>query len=347
MLAVSFIIAACAQQTPRYRPTVIVATLYPVPTATIVPTPVPTPMPTPMACTPDDVGRWSDDDDFRVLEQAGQATWLTGGSKYSVFLIPSTGQQVCVGVGARDVEFIENRLTDDGLSESVSWTPQGGFTGKITINWEDDWRNPEITIETPQVVGPNDELVRSVWPGQMKRINEAGAWLFKEPIFDEGFDYSLYSPAVLCYQMGEWQEIASLPDDVAFCHSNWRYEVDSHLGHGYWLTDISNEEALFLKAFWMQPETLYVDENEWYPTDAIRFQFAGQLHVGQRLAKGAEVLGTCEQPDKYDRADSSFRDPVVLRISSIWYDVVVPRGAFIGVGTYDGKGWEKIYSVCP
>lgn len=343
LLVLSLQISAMVSVPRVGQSTVIVATMYPVPTVTVEPTATVVPAPTPMSCTPDDVGQWSDYDDLHALEDAGQVTWMTGGSKYSVFLIPSTSQQVCVGVGDSDVSLIENRLTPDGLSESVSWSYQKNFTGKFTI----DWSTKEITIETPQVIGPNDELVRSVWPVQMKRINQAGTWLFKEPIFDEGYDYSLISPAYLCDQMGEWEEIAPLPKNVSFCTTSWYYEMDSYLGRGYWLTDYANEDALVLKVFWIKPETVYFDENEWYPTEPIRFEFAGPLQVGQQLATVAEVLGTCEEPEKYDREDSWFRDPVALRISSIWYDIIVPRGSFIGVGTYDGKGWEKIYSVCP
>ncbi len=352
-----FPLPAVWEPTVEVQPTVIVATAYPRPTstqqstATVVPTPINTPVPTPMRCSPDDVGDWTDRDELEKLEAAEQASWLESGRTYSIFLIVDTDEQICVAVGDWDVQLIENSVNHQGLSESASvahqFEYQSGFTGKPAIVWTDYREVERIIIETPKVTGPNDGLVRSIWPNQMSRINEAGTWLFKSPIFDETLDYSEYSPASLCNWMGDWERIAPLPEEVAFCHSNWHYEIDSFLGNGYWLSETTSENGLMLKVFWIKPETVYLSESDEYPSEPVKFEDAGPLKVGLKLSKDTEVLGTCETPDKYDLESSRFRDSVVIRLSGFGYDLVMPKSSYIGVGTVEGAGWEKLYRVCP
>lgn len=337
-------------------PTPIVATALPQPTltphqptATVIPTATNVPVPTPMRCTPDDVG---DQNELEKLESAEEVTWLKSEQTYSIFLIVRTGEQICVGVGDWNVYLIKNEVNNFGLSDQLNMALQSaehrrGFTGKATVKWT-GWEVESITIETPKVSGPNDDLVRSIWPAQMKRINEAGEWLFKSPIFDETKDYSPYAPAYLCRRMGDWERIAPLPEKVTFCHLNWRYDIDSYLGKSYWLNN-GAENDLRLKVFWIKPETVYADESIDYPVE-LKFADAGTLEVGQLLTKDyevLEVLGTCEKPDEYELENSDFRDPVTVRLSGFGYPLVVPRNAYIGVGHKSGSGWETLYRVCP
>lgn len=329
-----------------------VVTAYPpAPTATIVPTPANTPVPTPMACTPDDVGDWNDRGELERLEDAAQVAWLESGHNYSIFLIVDTAEQVCVGVGSWKVQLLEHEVNSRGLSEtfSVALQPeyQRGFIGKPTIVWGDYREVERIIIETPEVSGPNDGLVRSIWSDQMKRINEAGTWLFKEPIFDDTLYDESISPAYLCRRMGDWERIAPLPNEVAFCHTNWRYEVDSFLGNGYWLSEEASENGMMLEVFWIKPETVYLSESDEYPSESVKYEDAGSLVVGQVLSQDNEVLGTCEKPEEYALESSSFRDPVAVRLSGLGYPLVVPHNAYIGVGTLKGTGWEMLYRVCP
>lgn len=351
LLVMSIIMTSCGVSASGVTPwpTTVFATARPKPTVTssLVPTPTNTPVPTPMRCTPDDVGDWTDRYELEKLENAEQAAWLESGSTYSIFLIVDTKEQVCVGIDDFRVDLVQNEVNSVGLSERYNLSLQSeysGFTGRLTIVRGDYRKIERITIETPKVTGPNDDLVRSIWPDQMKRINKAGAWLFKEPIFDETLDYNENSPASLCYWMGNWERIAPLPENVRFCHNNWSYEIDSFLGRGYLLSEAVDENGMMLKVFWIKPETVYLPG---YPSEPIRYETAGPVQVGQMLSKDTEVLATCEKPDAYDLLLSRFRDPVAVRLSGFGYDLVVPKGAYIGVGTVEGAGWEKLYRVCP
>jgi len=349
LLVASVIVTACGQDASADQPTAIIAATKPAPMQAAITTqePISTPEPIITPCTPDDA--YSDYEERQQLYEAERVTLLEVGFTYSVWQIAEN--QVCVGIGemSTDLFFVTTRWESDfGLTDFSThhvYADDIGVTGKFRKEEVKTSYSDEILsyyfLEEPEIEGPNDHLVVAAWPSQKAAINAEGRRWYTGDVMTDYFDDA--SPAMKCFEMGWMEQIAPLPDAVSFCRQDFSSRIELRYVGGFTYIQVFGgpENNLGIMVFYDPPETVFDGDV------VLKYGRAGYLTEGQNLG-GLIVKESCATLEQDDYRRRSLLDPVLVTFANGDGDELnVPRGAWIGVGTEDGNGYDKIYKVCP
>lgn len=343
MVVMTIIMAACAPLPPSADPsTVIIATQNPTPVSIATQEPSPSPEPTVIPCTPDDVR-----DDWwklQALLEAKEVTLLEIGLAYSIWQVKS--QQLCVGIGKDDMLFVTTYWTDEkgltNISSHDANIDDIGVAGKFRKEEKEFFENTytRYFLEEPPIKSPNDSVVEAAWAGQKAAINADGRRWFTGNVIPDIWDDD--SPANKCFNMGFHEAFATLPDNISFCRfvtSRIEVLLIADFIEVYVLGGPEND--LGIVVFYDPPDAVFQGDI------IVQYGRAGQLFAGQGLG-GLIVKESCAKLKQDDYRRRFLLDPVLVSFANGDGDeLVVPREAWIGVGTEDGKGYEKIYKVCP